>query len=244
MSNQKIINKEIIKSRDDLFHMLDILMEQRESKYWNRFYSDREKEIPFFENKADENLVSYIENDYLKPGKTLEIGCGPGRNAIYLAKNNFIVDAIDYSNISIEWAKERAEKAKVSIDFQCLSFFDYEVPEKTFDFIYDSGVLHHIKPHRRFDYLKKVWNLLKPNAYFSLVCFNLKGGANISDYDVYRDYSMKGGLGFSEYKLKEVLAPFFDIIEFRQMKAEKTNLFGEEFLWTVLMKKKDLPNLA
>ncbi len=86
--------------------------------------------------------------------------------------------------------------------------------------------------------------MLKPNAYFSLVCFNLKGGANISDYDVYRDYSMKGGLGFSEYKLKEVLAPFFDIIEFRQMKAEKTNLFGEEFLWTVLMKKKDLSNLA
>ena len=218
--------------------MLDTLMEQRESKWWNSFYSDREKEIPFFKNKPDENLVNYIENDYIKPGKTLEIGCGPGRNAIYLAQNTFIVDAIDYSNVSIEWAKQRAKKANVSINFHCLSFFDYDMPDEIFDLIYDSGVLHHIKPHRRFEYLKKIWGLLKPDAYFGLVCFNLQGGANISDFDVYREYSMKGGLGFSEYKLKEVLTPFFEIVEFRQMKKIKTDLFGEDFLWTVLMKKK------
>jgi 2-polyprenyl-3-methyl-5-hydroxy-6-metoxy-1,4-benzoquinol methylase len=217
--------------------MLDILMEERESEFWDKFYSDREKEIPFFKNKVDENLVDYIKNDYLKPGRTLEIGCGPGRNAIYLAKNNFAVEAIDYSEVSIEWAEDRAEAADVSVDFQCLSFFDYDTAEETFDFIYDSGVLHHIKPHRRFEYLRKIWKLLKPNSYFALVCFNLKGGANISDYDVYRNYSMKGGLGFSEYKLKKVLSPFFDIIEFREMKKMETDLFGEEFLWTALMKK-------
>jgi len=238
-----MINKEIIKTKDDVFHMLDVLMEQRESKWWDSFYSDREKEIPFFENKPDENLVRYIESEYFKPGKTLEIGCGPGRNAIYLANNSFMVEAIDYSETSIEWAKERAKEAKVSVNFHCLSFFNYDVPGETFDLIYDSGVLHHIKPHQRFDYLKKVWNLLKPNAYFGLVCFNLQGGANISDFDVYREYSMKGGLGFSEYKLKEILTPFFDIIEFNQMKEIKPNLFGEKYLWTVLMKKKDVPDL-
>ena len=50
-----------------------------------------------------------------------------------------------------------------------------------------------------------------------MICFNLKGGANISDYDVYRDNSMHGGLGFSEYKLKTILEPYFEIIEFREM---------------------------
>ncbi|WP_286170393.1 class I SAM-dependent methyltransferase [Halocella sp. SP3-1] len=179
-----------------------------------------------------------MENDILTPGKTLEIGCGPGRNAIYLAENNFMVDAIDFSEVSIEWAKERAEEAKVAVNYQCISFFEYDVPEEEFDLIYDSGVLHHIKPHRRFEYLKKIWNLLKPDAYFALVCFNLQGGANISDFDVYREYSMRGGLSFSEYKLKEVLSPLFNIIEFRQMKKTKTNVFGQEFLWTVLMKKR------
>lgn len=183
--------------------------------------------------------MSKSQNNIVIPGKTLEIGCGPGRNAIYLAKNNFVVDAIDYSDNSIEWAKERAEKAFVSVNFQCISIFDYCVPEETYDFIYDSGVLHHIKPHRRYEYLEKIWKLLKSEGYFSLVCFNLKGGANLSDFDVYRDYSMKGGLGFSEFKLKEVLSPFFEIMEFREMKKEKTKeLYGEDILWTVLMKKR------
>ncbi len=70
-------------------------------------------------------------------------------------------------------------------------------------------------------------------------CFNLNGGANISDYDVYRDYSMHGGLGFSEYKLKTILKLHFNILEFREMKEiENDNIFGKSFMWTTLLKKK------
>lgn len=50
---------------------------------------------------------------------------------------------------------------------------------------------------------------------------------------------MQGGLGFSEYKLRTVLEPYFEIIEFREMRdSVDENLFGKPFLWTVLMKKK------
>jgi len=87
--------------------------------------------------------------------------------------------------------------------------------------------------------LKTILKYLKPDGYFGMVCFNLKGGANISDYDVYRDKSMLGGLGFSEYKLKSILEPYFEIIEFREMtESVDENIFGKSFLWTVLMKKK------
>jgi len=234
----KEIDQEIINSKDDVLKMLDYLMEQREGDWWDDFYKDREKDIPFFKNVPDENLTQYIENSYLTPGKTLEIGCGPGRNAIYLAKEKFTVDAIDFSEDSIKWALKRMKQADVTVNFQSISFFDFVKPAETYDFIYDSGVLHHIKPHRRFEYLNKVWKLLKPGGNFGLVCFNLKGGANISDYDVYRELSMKGGLGFSEYKLKEVLKQFFEIIEFREMDRDNTgDVFGEDFLWTVLMRK-------
>ena len=72
-----------------------------------------------------------------------------------------------------------------------------------------------------------------------MLCFSLKGGANISDYDVYRDKSMFGGLGFSEFKLIEILEPYFEIIEFREMvESVDEKIFGKSFLWTVLMKKK------
>jgi len=68
----------------------------------------------------------------------------------------------------------------------------------------------------------------------------IKGGANISDYDVYREFSMHGGLGFSELKLRTILEPYFSILEFREMKECRDNsLFGKEFCWAVLMRKKD-----
>lgn len=80
--------------------------------HWDDFYSNREKMIPFFENKPDENLVSYLTQGLLKGGNALELGCGPGRNAIYLAENYFQVDAVDLSEESLNWAAERANQSK------------------------------------------------------------------------------------------------------------------------------------
>jgi hypothetical protein len=72
-----------------------------------------------------------------------------------------------------------------------------------------------------------------------MTCFDLNGGANISDYDVYRDYSMHGGIGFSEYKLKKILENYFDIIEFRKMQElNNSNVYSKDFLWAILMRKK------
>ena len=50
---------------------------------------------------------------------------------------------------------------------------------------------------------------------------------------------MHGGLGFSEYKIKEILTNYFRIIEFRRMKeSTDPDVFGKDFMWVILMKKK------
>ena len=233
------INSEIIKTENDILIMLDNLLEKRDSEWWNNFYSHMEKPIPFFKNIPDENLISYFDRVLINNGKALDIGCGKGRNSLYLAKRGFETYGIDFSKTSIECGKEIAEKYHLNVNFLCQSIYDFQDKLESFDFIYDSGCFHHIKPHRRNEYLKTILKYLKPDGYFSMVCFNLKGGANISDYDVYRDYSMHGGLGFSEYKLKTILEAYFEIIEFREMKESvDENIFGKSFLWTVLMKKK------
>ncbi len=61
----------------------------------------------FFENVPDENLVSYIQKREFLKGKVLELGCGPGRNAIYLANEGFDVTAVDLSVEGINWAKRK-----------------------------------------------------------------------------------------------------------------------------------------
>lgn len=67
--------------------MLDSLIKEENRFNWDNFYSDRERKVPFFENKPDENLAEYFQTGKIEPGNVLELGCGPGRNAIYFAEN-------------------------------------------------------------------------------------------------------------------------------------------------------------
>jgi len=232
-------NSEIIKTENDVLIMLDNLLEKRDSEWWDKFYSNKEKAVPFFKNIPDENLISYFDKGVLKRAKALDVGCGKGRNSIYLAQKGLEVCGVDFSETSIEMAKEIAKEQGVKANFLCQSIFDFQSEKENYDFIYDSGCFHHIKPHRREQYLSTILKYLKPNGYFAMICFNLKGGANISDYDVYKDNSMHGGMGFSDYKLKAILEYYFEIIEFREMmEADNEEVFGKSFLWTVLMRKK------
>ena len=99
----------LITEQEDLLIVLDSLL--REPKFfWDDFYRDRKREVPFFTVKPDENLVEYVERNIFKQGNVLELGCGPGRNAIYLANKGFAVDAVDISKETIQWATERAKK--------------------------------------------------------------------------------------------------------------------------------------
>ena len=45
------LNSKIIKNENDVFIMLDTLLEKKNTEWWNKFYSDREKPVPFFKNR-------------------------------------------------------------------------------------------------------------------------------------------------------------------------------------------------
>ena len=52
-----------IRSYEDLLNMLDQKFRSPE-QFWDPFYTNRERPIPFFKNAPDENLVSYFEKTY------------------------------------------------------------------------------------------------------------------------------------------------------------------------------------
>ena len=98
-----------IYSSNDVPRMLDALLGDRGSAWWGEFFADRAKPCPFFVDWPDENLVAWFGEGLLAPGRVLELGCGNGRNATYLASLGCGVDAVDFSAQAIEWARERAE---------------------------------------------------------------------------------------------------------------------------------------
>ncbi|KKI91320.1 methyltransferase [Bacillus sp. SA1-12] len=232
--------KETIYNYDDLLDMLDSLLREP-TQFWNTFYSDRERGVPFFINVPDENLVSYFDRNLLKPGKVLELGCGPGRNAIYIAEKGCTVDAVDLSQETLKWGKERAAEKNVSVNFINENIFDLQIEEGTFDIVYDSGCFHHIAPHRRMSYIQLVRRALKPNGFFAIACFAQGGefgGAEISDWDVYRLRSLQGGLGYTEEKLRDIFRDFKEM-EIRKMKVieQPNHIFGVPDFLTALFQK-------
>ncbi|MFD2699567.1 class I SAM-dependent methyltransferase [Paenibacillus shunpengii] len=233
-----------IRTLNDLYEMLDTQF--RPSKqFWDPFYSDRQKPIPFFPNKPDENLDLYIKSGMINKGRALELGCGPGRNAIYLKLNGYDVDAYDISQVAIDWAKERASELELDINFKCQSVFDLK-PVNEYELIYDSGCMHGILPHRRIQYLEMIHQGLKSGGYFGLTCFASGFGEiggpqfTMNDWEVYEEKSMKGGLAFTEEKIRFIMSDYFECIELRMMNPmdEDSCLFGVPFLWTSLWRKK------
>lgn len=231
-----------IYTSDDVPSRPGALVKGRGGAWWDEYFADRARPSPFFVEWPDENLVAWFGEGLLAPGRVLELGCGHGRNATYLASLGYSVDAVDFSARAIEWARERAKQAGTPVDFQCCSIFDAIFTEGSYDLVYDSGCFHHLPPHRRQDYTGLVRAALKPGGSYGLVCFRPEGGSGYTDQQVYEQGSLGGGLGYTEDRLRAWWnkAPF-SLHALRQMNKTDGHgpCFGEDFLWALLATKEN-----
>ncbi len=94
------------------------------------------------ERYASEELVWGIEpnrflaeelDDAEPVGRVLDLACGEGRNAIWLAERGFEVTAVDFSAVAIERAKGLAAKRGVGVEWICADVTSYEPPPGAFE---------------------------------------------------------------------------------------------------------------
>ena len=80
--------------------------------------------------------------------KVLDIGCGEGKDAVFLAKNGYIVSAFDAAEKGLEKARELARLHHVDVNFFQADINEYELSDE-YDIIFSSGVFHYLTPNRR-----------------------------------------------------------------------------------------------
>ncbi len=83
-----------------------------------------------------------------KPLKVLEIGCGEGGTAIFLARNGYQVTAFDLAETGVQKTKESAEKNQVSIEVFRADVNEY-LPTENYDIIFSSGTIQYLIPEKR-----------------------------------------------------------------------------------------------
>ncbi|SOD64256.1 Methyltransferase domain-containing protein [Streptomyces zhaozhouensis] len=211
--------------------------------WWDTFYRDRSRGVPFFADKPDESLVALLDEGRVPSGaRVLDLGCGPGRNALRLAASGLEVDAVDLSPTAVAWARERAAaRGATGVRFHEGDAFALagETLVGPYALIHDSGCFHHLPPHRRVSYLALVDRLLAPGGLLSLSCFAAGGmGSELPDEAFYRDASLYGGLAYSEENLRWIFSDL-TAVRLRRMRdePEESPHFGESFLWAALFRR-------
>ena len=71
----------------------------------------------------------------LPPGRALDLACGEGRNAVWLAGRGWNVAGVDFSEVAIAKARELAAREGVEVDFVCADLLEYEPDHHAYDLV-------------------------------------------------------------------------------------------------------------
>lgn len=119
-------------------------------------------------------LRDLVEDGTIKPCKTLDVACGEGTAAVYLAKKGFEVTGIDFVENAIEYARDRANKAGAEVEFKVMDATDLSGLNEKFDFIFEWALIHHLKSEQVAPYLKQIPKLLNPGGLYLTNSFNIE----------------------------------------------------------------------
>jgi SAM-dependent methyltransferase len=77
----------------------------------------------------------------LPRGRALDVACGKGRNALFLAERGFDVVAIDISPVALEEGRKRAGEKKLAIGWQQADLEQIELSDDTYDLVVNFNYL-------------------------------------------------------------------------------------------------------
>ena len=108
--------------------------------FWEKSY--QEYDTVSFSNKPNTTITEF-EHLISNQSKILEVGCGEGQNAIYLAQQGYHVDAFDLSEHGIAKLRYRCGLSDVQVNAFAADLTTYQF-EQNYDMIICFGTLHFV----------------------------------------------------------------------------------------------------
>jgi SAM-dependent methyltransferase len=170
--------------------------------------------IPWVLDGAPQLLIDLIEAQKILPCDALDIGCGSGNSAVWLAAQGFRMTGMDLSPAALALATQLAREKSADC-----RFVEGDVTagaglyDGAFDFSYDWEVLHHVFPETRELYAANLHRMLRPGAKHLSVCFS-ENDPDSGGSGKYRQTPLGTTLYFSsEEEIERVFATRFRILE-------------------------------
>lgn len=105
-------------------------------------------------------------------GSVLDVGCGTGENALYLADLGHDVLGVDGAPLAIEKAKAKAEERGIDAMFLVEDALDLKRLERRFDSVIDCGLFHTFDDRERAAYTRSLGSVVRPGGRYFMLCFS------------------------------------------------------------------------
>ncbi len=178
-------------------------------------------DIPWNFKTPPDVLENLVRTGKITPCKTIDLGCGTGNYAIYLASEGFDVTTVDISSSAIKIAKNNASQKGIDCNFIVADILgDLKQIQSTFNFAYDWELLHHIFPSNREKYIRNVYRLLNPGGQYLSVCFS-EENLQFGRVGKFRKTPLETVLYFSsENELRVLYESFFKVEELKTIEIK------------------------
>ncbi len=149
-------------------------------------------------------IVSLLENNLIK-GSVLDVGCGTGENALYLASKGHSVTGIDISSKAIDIARKKARQKGLQVKFLVMDALALNELSDRFDTIIDVGCFHTFSDEDRLQHVKGLKAVLKHDTLYHVICFSDKepgtwGPRRVSKSELIQVFTQEGFLQLVEVK--------------------------------------------
>jgi SAM-dependent methyltransferase len=195
---------------------------------WDRDYQGAKPPAWDIRQPADE-LQKAVKSGSVHPGRAVDLCCGTGTDAIYLAHHGFQVTAIDIAPTALSQALQKAQSAGVAVDWLLADVL--ALPKlKPFDFIYDRGCYHVVRDQNLDAYLDALRRVSHPGTQMLLLAAR-------------RDPQQGSGspMGVTEDELRFDFLPLFEIETLQAIRLQSNEPGPGPLGWVVLMRRKAQP---
>jgi ubiquinone/menaquinone biosynthesis C-methylase UbiE len=136
---------------------------QDPTTYWEERYAERDR---IWSGNPNQSLVETVGE--LSPGRALDLGCGEGGDALWLARQGWAVTAVDISSTAVERGRAAAtERGVDGIEWVAADLSRW-LPEGEFDLV-SACFLHSTVELPRTEILRRMADVVVPGGHLLVV---------------------------------------------------------------------------
>ncbi len=196
-----------------------------ERERWDERYSSGS--TPWDTGTPSSELVRLVAEEKIAPCRAVELGCGTGTNAVWLARQGFDVTALDLSPLALERARRRGGDAGVKVNFVAADVLSPPDLGPPFGFFFDRGCYHVVRRIDAAGYRATLAKLTAPDSAGVVLTGNAREPHN------------PGPPVVSEEEIRAELGPLFEIVRLTEFRFDEAEGEGVRFLgWSCLLRRR------